>query len=61
MTLECCLDFSQIYKDQNPEFFVQYNVKIPKSGAARRFVCDIGLWVKQRGEADFYDISSDLI
>ena len=37
----------QIYEDQDPDFFVKRGVR---SGAARRFVRDIGLRVKRRGE-----------
>ncbi|EPS32152.1 hypothetical protein PDE_07112 [Penicillium oxalicum 114-2] len=48
VTLENCLDFMQIYKDQDPGFFIKHGVKV---GAARRFVRDIGLWVKGREEA----------
>ena len=58
VTLEYCLDLSQVHEDQSPEFFVQHDVKL---GAARRFVHDIGLWVEQPGEAGSYGISSDLI
>jgi hypothetical protein len=47
VTLENCLDLMQIYKDQDPGFFVKHGVKV---GAARRFVCDIGFWVKRRKE-----------
>lgn len=47
VTLENCLDLTQIYEDQDPDFFVKHGVKV---GAARRFVRDIDLWVKQRGE-----------
>ncbi|CAI7580189.1 unnamed protein product [Penicillium pancosmium] len=47
VTLENCLDLTQIYVDQDPGFFVKHGVKV---GAARRFVHDIGVWVKQRGE-----------
>ncbi|KAJ5534297.1 hypothetical protein N7527_000551 [Penicillium freii] len=47
VTLENCLDLMQIYKDQDPGFFVKHGVKV---GAARRFVRDIGLWVKRRTE-----------
>lgn len=54
MTLEYCLDLSQLYEDQNPDFFVQHDMKL---GAARRFVRDISLWVKQRGEAASYDMN----
>lgn len=45
VTFENCLDLMQIYEDQNPGFFVTRGVKV---GAARRFVHDIGYWVKQR-------------
>ncbi|OQD97695.1 hypothetical protein PENSOL_c011G11389 [Penicillium solitum] len=38
---------SRIYEDQDPGFFVKHGVKV---GAARRFVRDIGLWVKRRKE-----------
>jgi hypothetical protein len=48
VTLENCLDLMQIYEDQDPGFFVKHGVKV---GAARRFVRDIGLWVKRRKEA----------
>lgn len=47
VTLENCLDLMQVHEDQDPEFFVKRGVKL---GAARRFVCDIGHWVKRRGE-----------
>lgn len=47
MTLENCLDLMQIYKDQDPDFFVKRGVKV---GAARRFVRDIGHWVNRREE-----------
>ncbi|RJE21196.1 hypothetical protein PHISCL_06472 [Aspergillus sclerotialis] len=47
VTLENCLDLMQIYEDQDPSFFVRHGVKL---GAARRFVRDIGVWVKGRGE-----------
>ncbi|KAJ5728932.1 uncharacterized protein N7483_003440 [Penicillium malachiteum] len=47
VTLENCLDLMQIYEDQDPGFFVKHGVKV---GAARRFVRDIGLWVKRRKE-----------
>lgn len=55
VTLDNCLDISQIYEDQDPGFFVKHGVEV---GAARRFVCDIGLWVKRRGEVTSYDSSS---
>ncbi|KAJ5188678.1 hypothetical protein N7491_004998 [Penicillium cf. griseofulvum] len=47
VTLENCLDLMQIYEDQDLGFFVKHGVKV---GAARRFVRDIGLWVKRRTE-----------
>jgi len=47
VTVENCLDLMQIYEDQDPDFFVKHGVKV---GAARRFVRDIGLWVKRRKE-----------
>ncbi|CAI7609528.1 unnamed protein product [Penicillium viridicatum] len=47
VALENCLDLMQVHEDQDPGFFVKRGVKL---GAARRFVCDIGHWVKRRGE-----------
>ncbi|KAI9036760.1 uncharacterized protein KD926_001338 [Aspergillus affinis] len=47
VTIENCLDLMQIYEGQDPGFFVKHGVKV---GAARRFVRDIGLWVKRRKE-----------
>ncbi|KAJ5737221.1 uncharacterized protein N7483_002346 [Penicillium malachiteum] len=47
VTLENCLDLMQFYEDQDPGFFVKHGVKV---GAARRFVHDIGIWVKRRKE-----------
>jgi hypothetical protein len=47
VTLENCLDLMQIHEDQDPGFFVKHGVKV---GAPRRFVHDIGLWVKRRKE-----------
>ncbi|KXG45122.1 uncharacterized protein PGRI_095990 [Penicillium griseofulvum] len=41
--LENGLDLEQVYKDQDPKFFIEKGVKI---GIARRFVEDIGKWVK---------------
>nr|KMM69072.1 hypothetical protein CPAG_05395 [Coccidioides posadasii RMSCC 3488] len=38
------LDLEQIYKDQDPDFFIQQGVKV---GVARRFVRDISTWIKQ--------------
>ena len=52
VTLENCLDLMQIYEGQDPGFFVKHGVKV---GAARRFVRDIGLWVKQRRQATCND------
>jgi hypothetical protein len=37
------LDLEQIYKDQDPEFFIKNDVKI---GIAWHFVDDISDWVK---------------
>lgn len=58
VNLDNCLDLSQIYEDQDPGFFVKHGVKV---GAARRFVRDIGLWVKRRGEVTSYDSDSHLV
>ena len=55
VTFENCLDLMQVYEDQDPYFFVKHGVKV---GAARRFVCDIGLWVKRRGEVTCNEINS---
>lgn len=41
--LEHSLDLEQVYKDQDPNFFIEKGIKI---GVARRFVEDIGKWVK---------------
>jgi hypothetical protein len=41
--LENGLDLEQVYKDQDPNFFIEKGIKI---GIARRFVEDIGKWVK---------------
>jgi hypothetical protein len=38
------LDLNQIHEDQDPGFFIKNGVKV---GVARRFVSDIGEWVKQ--------------
>jgi hypothetical protein len=43
-SLDNCLDLKQIH-GENAEFFVKQGVKI---GAARRFIIDIGLWLKHR-------------
>lgn len=38
------LDLEQVYKDQDPKFFIEKGIKI---GIARRFVEDIGKWAEQ--------------
>jgi hypothetical protein len=53
VTLESCLDLMQIYEDQDLDFFVMHGVKV---GAGRRFVRDIGFWVKRRKEATCNEI-----
>lgn len=58
VTLENCLDLMQIHEDQDPGFFVNHGVKV---GAARRFVRDVGLWVKQREEVTCNSSASDWI
>jgi hypothetical protein len=58
VTLENCLDLMQIYEDQDPSFFVKHGVKV---GAARRFVSDIGLWVKRRGEINCNENNSNSV
>lgn len=37
------LDLEQVYKEQDPNFFTEKGIKI---GVARRFVEDMGKWVK---------------
>lgn len=49
ITLENCLDLSQVYCEVKPEFYVEQGVKI---GVARRFVRDISLWVKTCAHKD---------
>ncbi|CAI7605604.1 unnamed protein product [Penicillium manginii] len=44
MMLNNGLDLEQVYKDQDPKFFIEKGIKI---GIARRFVEDIGKWAKQ--------------
>ena len=44
LTLAEGLDLELVYEDQNAEFFITKGVK---SGVARRFVRDIGTWVKK--------------
>ncbi|KAJ5111804.1 hypothetical protein NUU61_001434 [Penicillium alfredii] len=58
VTLENCLDLMQIYEDQDPGFFVKHGVKV---GAARRFVRDIGLWVKRCGDVTCNENNSNLV
>jgi len=55
VTLENCLDLMQVHEDQDPDFFVKHGVKV----AARRFVHDIGLWVKRSKEVTFHSSLSD--
>ncbi|KAJ5993437.1 hypothetical protein N7451_009161 [Penicillium sp. IBT 35674x] len=42
--LENGLDLEQVYKDQDPNFFIERGIKI---GIARRFVENIAEWVKK--------------
>lgn len=56
VALENCFDLMQIYEDQDPGFFVEHGVKV---GVARRFVRDIGLWVKGRGEINVLKGNND--
>jgi hypothetical protein len=37
------LELEQVYKDQDPEFFIDKGIKM---GVARRFVDDIRRWVE---------------
>lgn len=41
--LENGLDFKQVYKDQDPEFFIGKGIKM---GIAQHFVQDIQHWVE---------------
>lgn len=41
-------DLEQVYKDQDPKFFIEKGIKI---GTARRFVEDIGKWAEQLKKA----------
>ena len=43
MMLDNGLDLEQIYKDQDPKFFIEKGIKI---GIPRRFVEDIGKWAE---------------
>lgn len=51
--LENGLDLEQVYKDQDPNFFIEKGIKI---GIARRFVEDIGKWVKNVKAMPVYEI-----
>lgn len=52
--IENGLDLEQVYKDQNPNFFIEKGIKI---GIARRFVEDIGKWVKNvKSAINVYEI-----
>jgi hypothetical protein len=42
--LENGLNLKQLYKDQDPKFFIERGIKI---GIARRFVENIAEWVKK--------------
>lgn len=44
LALDDGLDLEQVYKDQDPNFFIKGGVK---RGVARRFVADIKRWVKR--------------
>jgi hypothetical protein len=44
LTLGDGLDLEQVYRDQDAGFYIENGVK---RGIARRFVSDIGAWVKQ--------------
>lgn len=57
VTIKNCLDLMQIYEDQDSGFFVKHGVKI---GAARRFIHDIGLWVKRRREITCNEYSNSV-
>lgn len=58
MTLEDCLNLTYIDEDRRRGYFVKRGVKL---GVARRFVHDIGHWVKQRGEVAFDDRNSNFV
>ncbi|KAJ5206808.1 hypothetical protein N7491_002559 [Penicillium cf. griseofulvum] len=54
MMIDNGLDLEQVYKDQDPEFFIGKGIKI---GIARRFVEDIRRWVENVKKAiPIYDI-----
>ncbi|OQD95348.1 hypothetical protein PENVUL_c116G06433, partial [Penicillium vulpinum] len=48
MMIDNGLDLEQVYKDQDPEFFIGRGIKI---GIARRFVEDIRRWVENMKKA----------
>lgn len=48
VALEDGLDLEQVYKDQDPEFFVRKGIK---KGIARRFVEDVPGWVQNMKKA----------
>jgi hypothetical protein len=50
VALENGLDLEQVYKDQDPDFFIKRGVKI---GIARHFVDDISIWAKR------YEVNTD--
>jgi hypothetical protein len=50
VALENGLDLVQVYKDQDPDFFIKHGVKI---GIARHFVDDISVWAKR------YEVNTD--
>jgi hypothetical protein len=48
------LDLEQVYKDQDPKFFIEIGIKL---GIARRFVEDIEKWAEQVKKAiSIYEI-----
>ena len=54
MMIDNGLDLEQVYKDQDPEFFIGKGVKI---GIAQRFVEDIRRWVENvKKVIPIYDI-----
>ncbi|CAG8096123.1 unnamed protein product [Penicillium olsonii] len=54
MMIDNSLDLEQVYKDQDPEFFIGKGIKI---GIARRFVEDIRRWVENvRKAIPIYEI-----
>jgi hypothetical protein len=51
VTLSNAFDLGQIYKDQDPEFFISKGIK---PGIAQRFVEDIRGWVEECEECTAY-------